>query len=312
MPWEDILNDLRKNVADRDFMEIPRPAECLKYILKVHLNVAGLDLKKTLKQLYVRPYVLVQLLYVLIDNGHEVFRGKGCAEALKEQMRAAVEREYPETEGHLPEGERQGAPPQPIIQALRAVEAEAQTGDAKEADAMCRPLRKRIRVNADKKCHARRWCAQYRRVPYRHTSARRLARTEHRCSFGSRYTPGSRLGACRGSSGPHWEQVYPSMAYEVCLPDLALRDPTNGLGSRLRSKSRKALAACTRRSVGRSKYLLCWFCSEGRGAMPNRLECLAYCAHSDVQVDSRAHDGFDPAFHGQARERHSDRCQNVC
>ena len=150
MPWEDILNDLRKNVADRDFMEIPRPAECLKYILKVHLNVAGLDLKKTLKQLYVRPYVLVQLLYVLIDNGHEVFRGKGCAEALKEQMRAAVEREYPETEGHLPEGERQGAPPQPIIQALRAVEAEAQTGDAKEADAMCRPLRKRIRVNADK------------------------------------------------------------------------------------------------------------------------------------------------------------------
>ena len=53
MPWEDILDDLKKNVVDRDFTEIPRPAECLKYILKVHLNVAGLDLKKSLKQLCV-------------------------------------------------------------------------------------------------------------------------------------------------------------------------------------------------------------------------------------------------------------------
>ena len=65
-------------------------------------------------------------------------------------MRAAVEREYPEHEGRLPEEERQGKIPSPTIQTMRAVEAEAQAGaaasqasariNAKEADAMRRPL----------------------------------------------------------------------------------------------------------------------------------------------------------------------------
>ena len=130
------------------------------------------------------------------------------ATKLKERMCAAVEREYPEQEGHLLEEERQGKIPEPIIQTLRAMEAEAQTGasgaqassriDAKETDAMSPPLRKRIQASGEK-CHARRWRAQYRRVPYLHTPARRLSRTEQCRSFRSRYTPRSRLGACRGS-----------------------------------------------------------------------------------------------------------------
>ena len=43
----------------------------------------------------VRPFVLVRLLDFLIDRNHEVFRGKGSAEELRQTMRAAVEREYP-------------------------------------------------------------------------------------------------------------------------------------------------------------------------------------------------------------------------
>ena len=102
----------------------------------------------------------LQLLYFRIDNGHEVFRDKGCAEVLKERMRAAVERGYPEHEGRLAEGESLGKIPAPIIHTMCALEAEAQVGaaasqassriDAKEADAMSRPLRKRIRANMDK------------------------------------------------------------------------------------------------------------------------------------------------------------------
>ena len=59
MPWEDILEDLKRNCSDRDLTEIPRPEECLKYLLRVNLNVNGLDFKKHLKQLHVRPFVLI-------------------------------------------------------------------------------------------------------------------------------------------------------------------------------------------------------------------------------------------------------------
>ncbi len=56
-------------------MEIPRPEECLKYMLRAHVRVGGFDLKKHLKQVHVRPYVLVLLLDFLIDRNHEVFCG---------------------------------------------------------------------------------------------------------------------------------------------------------------------------------------------------------------------------------------------
>ena len=71
MPWADILEDLKKNCLDQDLMEIPRPAEALKYMLRVHLNVGGVDFRKNLKQLHVRPYVLLLLLEFLIDRSRE-------------------------------------------------------------------------------------------------------------------------------------------------------------------------------------------------------------------------------------------------
>ena len=39
MPWEDILKDLQKNCQDHELLEIPRPQECLKYLLRVHIKV---------------------------------------------------------------------------------------------------------------------------------------------------------------------------------------------------------------------------------------------------------------------------------
>ena len=47
MPWEDILESLRQNCADRELSEVPHPQECLKYMLRVHLKVAYLDLGNT-------------------------------------------------------------------------------------------------------------------------------------------------------------------------------------------------------------------------------------------------------------------------
>ena len=136
MPWEDILADLKKNCMDGDLLEIPRPEECVKYMLRAHITVDGVDLKKNLKQLHVRPYVLLLLLDFLIDRNHEVFRGKGSALELKERMREAVERHYPEKEAHVPEGQRQGSIPPSILEALRAAESERQEATERHAQAL--------------------------------------------------------------------------------------------------------------------------------------------------------------------------------
>ena len=72
------------------------------------------------------------LLYYLIDNGHEVLQGKGSAEDLRERMRQAAEREYPEQENDLPEEKRQGTIPKSIIEVVRAMEAESNAGGSGE------------------------------------------------------------------------------------------------------------------------------------------------------------------------------------
>ena len=116
MPWEDIVKDLQRNINDNALTEIPRSAECIKYMLRVHLKVGKVDFSRKLKQLHVRPFIVLQLLHYLIDQNHEVFRGKGTAIELKAQMRAAVEREYPETEAGKSESQRQGHIPESLLE----------------------------------------------------------------------------------------------------------------------------------------------------------------------------------------------------
>ena len=70
-------------------------------MLRVHLKIGNVDFAKKLKQLKVRPWVVLRLIYHLIDQSHAVFRGEGTAIVVKERMRTAVEREYPETGGPL-------------------------------------------------------------------------------------------------------------------------------------------------------------------------------------------------------------------
>ena len=95
MPWEDICKEMQEHGDDRSLGQLPRPQEALKYMLRVYVRVNGLDLKKHLRQIQVRPFVIVALLDFLIERNHEAFRGKGLAVDLRQQMRAAVAKEYP-------------------------------------------------------------------------------------------------------------------------------------------------------------------------------------------------------------------------
>eukprot|EP00973_Karenia_brevis_P022419 3086381-Karenia_brevis.AAC.1 len=52
MPWEDMWEQMNQHRADRNVLDIPGPQDCLKYMLRVHLQVNGVDFKK---QVIVRP-----------------------------------------------------------------------------------------------------------------------------------------------------------------------------------------------------------------------------------------------------------------
>ena len=116
MPWEDIVEELRRHSLEKDMLQtLPRKAECLKYILRVSVRVDRYNLNKVLRQLSVRPFVLLQLLYYLIEQRPEIFRGSKSARQLREEMRVLVSQEYPlgqdeaarpeeEREWHVPEG----------------------------------------------------------------------------------------------------------------------------------------------------------------------------------------------------------------
>ena len=122
MPWQDILRDLQKNMTDAELNELPREDQCLKYLLRLHLKVAGEDFHQHLKQVHLRPFVLVCLLHEMIDRQHEVFRNKGTATALKARMTARVAERYPETEPNIPEQERNGSIPPALLELLLADE----------------------------------------------------------------------------------------------------------------------------------------------------------------------------------------------
>ena len=139
MPWEDIIQDLEKNISDEHLLEIPRPVECMQYVLRLHMKIGFVDFTKKLKQLHVRPHVVLLLLYFLIDNNHMVFRNKGTAEQLKERMRTAVQREYPETEGDKPEVERVGHIPKPLLAIINEAEAELDKKKAPDAESDALP-----------------------------------------------------------------------------------------------------------------------------------------------------------------------------
>ena len=61
---------------------VPRDPECLKYMLRLHLNVAGVDFHQHLKQVHLRPAILVLLLQELFQRKHEAFVGSLAAESM--------------------------------------------------------------------------------------------------------------------------------------------------------------------------------------------------------------------------------------
>ena len=114
-------------------------------MLSVHLKVAGRNFHEHLKQVHLRPFVLVLLLCDLIDRGHPVFDENMTAQVLKETVERQVAERYPETEAHIPREERKGHIPSTIKQMI-----EDQYSDRTGNDKIPLGLNKMVTVHFEK------------------------------------------------------------------------------------------------------------------------------------------------------------------
>ena len=106
MPWQDIIESMSRSALGTDMERLPRDPECLKYLVRLHLKVAHNDMHEKLRQVHLRPHILLLLLKELIDRRHPVFDGCGSAAMLRQRMERLVNERYPDTELDMPEDEK--------------------------------------------------------------------------------------------------------------------------------------------------------------------------------------------------------------
>eukprot|EP00973_Karenia_brevis_P038529 5317010-Karenia_brevis.AAC.1 len=104
MPWEDILEQMNRPGADRNVSDTPRPQECLKHMMQAHHQIF--------------------LLIAITRSSEELHK-------LREKMRAAVEKEYPDEEKHLPGRDCHDRIPPSVEKFLREHEQEKLQGGKK-------------------------------------------------------------------------------------------------------------------------------------------------------------------------------------
>ena len=79
--------------------------------MRLHLKVGDCDMEQHLKEVQIRPFVLLLLLKELINRRHGAFDDNIHAQRLKERMERAVAMRYPEQEPDAPDDEKQGTIP---------------------------------------------------------------------------------------------------------------------------------------------------------------------------------------------------------
>ena len=128
MPWETICKDLAHKLKAKDFAFLPHDEECLSYMLSVHLKVAGRDFHEHLKQVHLRPFVLVLLLWDLIQRGYQIYDESREPGTLRKFVEEAVEARYPEQEAHIAPEDRIGYIPPRILSKLQEQERPKEHG----------------------------------------------------------------------------------------------------------------------------------------------------------------------------------------
>ena len=119
MPWAQMIREYNARLTEDDLADLPRGGNCLRYMFRLHLRVAGTDFSKELQQVRLRPCVLVHPLKFLFLKQPDLFstRNRAMPWLVKriEDIEAKVHSIYPETEAEIPEHERRGQVPEGFL-----------------------------------------------------------------------------------------------------------------------------------------------------------------------------------------------------
>ena len=110
-------------VTEEQAMEaLPHTDSTLAQVLLFSLRIGEVgDLNKWLPMARLRPHVVLQLFFSLVDARFPFCKGSKTAQQLKLQFRKNVAARYPTArdEIHLPEHEREGKLPPAILELLK-------------------------------------------------------------------------------------------------------------------------------------------------------------------------------------------------
>ena len=114
MPWEKIVEKLNTFFkSDNGWSSLPHDEDILAKMVLFNLRIGNVaDLSKWLPAARLRPFVVLKLMFNLIDRKYPLCSGSRIAQKIKEQLQKQLEAKFPEREAHLPEEQRQGYIPE--------------------------------------------------------------------------------------------------------------------------------------------------------------------------------------------------------
>ena len=120
MPWEDIAAKLGAITGEEAIEALPHDEHALSHMVLFSLRVGDVqELNKWLPMARLRPHVVLQLLFSLVDAGFVKLSTSRNVQQLKAKLQAQLAARYPEREAHLPESKREGYIPPAVEAAIR-------------------------------------------------------------------------------------------------------------------------------------------------------------------------------------------------
>ena len=95
MPWSQIIREFDKRMQNQtDLADLPRNGHTLKYIFRLQLRVAAHWLDKELKQIHLRPFVLIRLLCFIMMRHPNLLRSIHVGDNLQRVVEEMVHQEH--------------------------------------------------------------------------------------------------------------------------------------------------------------------------------------------------------------------------
>ena len=120
MRWEDIAAKLIAITGEEAIEALPHDEHALSHMVLFSLRGGDIEeLNKWLPMARLRPHVVLQLLFSLVDAGFVKMSTSRTVQQLKAKLKAQLAARYPEREAHLPESKREGYIPPAVEAAIR-------------------------------------------------------------------------------------------------------------------------------------------------------------------------------------------------